>query len=276
MAPLFFLRDFGYLPARFFHRRDDRVGLGLRVDFDVFALVLGQLGLERRRLGRRKLRMQRPIFHRRERADLAFPLHDHPQRHGLHAPGRKAAPHLIPQQRRNLVPHQAIQHATRLLRVHQVLIDLAGMLEGRAYCPRRDFVEHHPENMIFPQLRFLLTFARLSFLFLACAIRAVLPVLGGHGRFQNFRQMRADGFAFTIGVGGQVDGVGFLRCLSQALHDVRLVGADLVGRLEVALDIDAQLFLGQIHDVAVGRLDRVVAAEIFVDRLRLCGRLDDD
>ncbi len=81
--------------------------------------------------------------------------------------------------------------------------------------------------MIFPQFRFLLPLARLSFLFLACAIRAALPVLGGHGRFQNFRQMRADGFAFAIGVGRQVDGVGFLRCLSQALHDVRLVGDDL-------------------------------------------------
>ena len=88
MASLLFLRNFRNLPARFFHRRDDCVGFCLCVDLDIFALVLGQLGLERRRLGRCELRVQRPVFHRRERADFAFALHDQPQRHGLHAPGR--------------------------------------------------------------------------------------------------------------------------------------------------------------------------------------------
>ena len=150
VAPLLLLRNFGNLPTRFFYRRDDRVGFRLRMDFDVFAFVFGELGLERRRLGRGKLGMQRPVLHRRERANLAFSLHDQPQRHGLHASSRQAPPHLVPQQRRNLVAHQAIQHAPRLLRIHKVLVDLPGMLEGRANCSRRDLVEHYPENMIPP------------------------------------------------------------------------------------------------------------------------------
>ena len=46
------------------------------------------------------------------------------QRHGLHAPGGEPAAHLVPEQRRDLVAHQAVQHAARLLRVHQVCVHL--------------------------------------------------------------------------------------------------------------------------------------------------------
>ena len=147
------------------------------------------------------------------------------------------------------------------------------MLERGANGSRRDLVEHYSEDMISVQLGSLLSLARLLFLFLARPIRAVLR---GHGGLQNFRQVRADRFAFTVRVGGQIDRLGLLRRFLESLHDVRLLGTDFVRWLEAALDIDAQFFLGQVHHVAVRRLDRVIAAEIFVDRLRLGRRFDDD
>ena len=55
-----------------------------------------------------------------EGADLALALDDQPQRDRLHASRGKPAPHLVPQQRRDLVAHQPVQHAPRLLRIHQV------------------------------------------------------------------------------------------------------------------------------------------------------------
>ena len=88
--------------------------------------------------------------------------------------------------------------------------------------------------------------------------------------------MRADRFALTVRVSRQIHGFGFLRCLLQPFYNIGLVGTNLVCGFEVPLDIDAQFFPGQIHDVAIGRLDRVIAAEIFVDGLRLGRRLDND
>src|ERR1043166_3516155 len=45
---------------------------------------------------------------------------------------------------------------------------------------------------------------------------------------------------------------------------------------ESLLDVDAELLLRQVHDVADGRADSIAPAEIFADRLRFRGRLDDD
>ena len=83
-----------------------------------------------------------------EGADFRLAVHDQAQRHGLHASGGKPPADLVPQQRRNLVAHQAVQHAARLLRVHQVLVDFAGMLERGLDRLRRDFVEHHAEDIL--------------------------------------------------------------------------------------------------------------------------------
>jgi hypothetical protein len=43
---------------------------------------------------------------------------------GLHAPGREAAAHLLPQERRELVADEAVEHAARLLRLEAVLVEL--------------------------------------------------------------------------------------------------------------------------------------------------------
>ena len=53
-------------------------------------------------------------------------------------------------------------------------------------------------------------------------------------------------------------------------------GIDLVVGAETLLDVDTQLALGQVPDVTHRRDDLEVASQVFVDGLRLCGRLDHD
>ena len=61
---------------------------------------------------------------------LAFALHDQPQRGRLHPAGRQSAADFLPKHGRDEVPDQAVQHAPRFLRLHQPLIDLAGIRQG--------------------------------------------------------------------------------------------------------------------------------------------------
>ena len=117
-------------------------------DLEVFALVLDQLRFERGRLTGGEQRVNRPVFPRNEGADFLLALDDQAQRDGLHASGGKSAAHFVPEQRRNFVAHQAVEHAARLLRVHQVFVHLRGMLERGANRFRRDLVEHHAEDLV--------------------------------------------------------------------------------------------------------------------------------
>ncbi len=50
IAALFFLRDAGDFPLRLSRRGHDGVRLGLRVDFNILALIFGELGFKRGRL----------------------------------------------------------------------------------------------------------------------------------------------------------------------------------------------------------------------------------
>ena len=70
-----------------------------------------------------------PVLDRVERADLALALDDQPERDRLHAAGRQARPDPPPQQRRDLVADQPVEHAPRLLGIEQLQVDLARMQE---------------------------------------------------------------------------------------------------------------------------------------------------
>src|SRR5690606_32120176 len=61
-----------------------------------------------------------PVFASLELLYFLFALDDQPQRGTLHAPGGEAAPDLLPQQRRQVEPHEVVQRAARLLRVDEL------------------------------------------------------------------------------------------------------------------------------------------------------------
>ena len=88
-----------------------------------------------------KMGVDRPVLFFLEGFDFAFAIDDQAQRDGLHPSSGKAAANFVPQKRRNLIAHEAIEHTPGLLRVHQIAIDVAGMLESGLDRALRDFVE---------------------------------------------------------------------------------------------------------------------------------------
>ena len=119
------MRDAGNLPFRLAHRGDNLIGGLLIFDFDVFALVLEELGFEERRLTSIEHGVDRPVFLRDERADFLFALDDQAKRDRLHTSCGKAAADFVPEKRRNLVAHDAVENAAGLLGIDQVRIHFA-------------------------------------------------------------------------------------------------------------------------------------------------------
>src|SRR5690606_31707083 len=131
--------------------RDDRVtgaqlgrdllGLGLRLRLGLLALPPPDARLERPRLRRAPRDVDRPALLGHERLDLFFALAD--QAHGdrLHATRGQTALHLVPQDRADLVADDAIEDATRLLRVRLVHVDLARRCDRGRHTLLRDLVD---------------------------------------------------------------------------------------------------------------------------------------
>ena len=156
---------------------------------------------------------------------------------------------IIPQKRRNLVAHQAVQHPPRLLRVHQILIQIAGVLECLLHGLLGNLVEGHAVNL--------------------------LPLLGRRAQLQ--RQVVGNRLALAVRVRRQVDFVRLGRRLLQLRHNLFLARRHDQGRVEGTLfQFHAELVLGQVHDVTHRRQNLEARAQIFPYRLGLGRRLDDD
>ena len=83
--------------------------------------------------------------------------------------------------------------------------------------------------------------------------------------------MPRDGFSFTVGVARQIDVVAFLSQFLQVFDDLFLVRADLIVGDETVFDIDAQTALAggrKVTDMSLAGDDMIVAAKVFLDRLR--------
>lgn len=87
--------------------------------------------------------------------------------------------------------------------------------------------------------------------------------------------MPGDGLALAIRVRCKIDGVAALGGLFELADELLFASDGLVDRLEVVLDVDAELAFGQVAQMAHAGLDLVVFAEIFSNGFRLCRRLDD-
>ena len=165
---------------------------------------------------------------------------------------------LLPQHRADLVAVQPVQDASGLLRVDQVVVQVAGIFGGRADGRLGDLVEHHP--------------------------------LDRDAGLQRLQQVPGDGLALAVTVSGQIELVDVFEQALELGDGALLLGADDVERLEVVIDVDAEpgprlgLVLRrhvgggprQVADVPAGRLDDVVGAQVTGDFARLGGRLDDD
>ena len=161
-----------------------------------------------------------------------------------------------------MIAYETVENAPSLLRIHQILIDVTRVLKRFAHSALRDLVKSDASNAL--RLRFSTLLGFLLFLF-AFGIVA-----------QFFRQMRRDGFAFAIRIGREIDRIHPDRQLLQPGNNFLFARNDDVFGLEVVLDVDPERALGQILYVAERSLDGESLAQIFLDGLRLGGRLDDN
>ena len=107
--------------------------------------------------------------------------------------------------------------------------------------------------------------------------------------FRTSREVPRDRLALAVLVRREQQLVGLRELLLQIRDDPLLVRVDDVVRLELVLDVDAELAvprpvflrhvggaLREVADVPDARLDDEVAPEVAGDRARLGGGLDDD
>src|SRR5439155_15976813 len=154
------------------------------VDLELVALLLDDLGGERLAGMVRKRGLKRPVLLRLERKDLALAVHDEPERDRLDAAGGESIPDLLPEEARHRVADEPVHDAPRLLRVHEVLVDIARVLEGLLDRGRSDLVEGDAPKL-------------------------------GLRDLDEVGEVPGDGLAFAVEVGGEPDMVGGLRLAAE-------------------------------------------------------------
>ena len=215
------------------------VGLGLAVQVQLL-LPAVELGSEAPLVGgdAGQVGLDGPVLLGDEGADLVLPLAHQPGGHRLHPSGGQPPADLLPQQGGDLIAHDPVQHPARLLGVHQVLIDGPGVGDGVVDHLAGDLVEGHPAGLVV-------------------------------GQVQQLLQVPGDGLPLPVRVGGQEDPAALLGGLLQVVDDILLALDGLVVQGEAVLHVHPQLALGQVPDVAHGRLHLIARAQVFPDGLGL-------
>ena len=182
---------------------------------------------------------------------LLLTVDDQAHRDRLDASGRQLRLDLLPQHRRHLEAVEAVEDAAGLLRVDQVEVELAGVVDRLGDRLLGDLVEDH--------------------------------ALGGHLGLELAQEVPGDGLPLAVTVGGEQQFVALGEVGLELAHRGALLGVDDVERLEVVLDVDtgagpllALVLRGdlrgiarQVTDVAATGLDDVVRTEVPGDLGRL-------
>ena len=189
--------------------------------------------------------VQGPVFLGLKGPDLLLPLAHQPGGHRLDPSGGQAPADFFPQQRRELVAHDAVQDAAGLLGVHQVLVNGPRGGDGLVDHFFGDLIEGDPVSAVVGQLQKLL-------------------------------EVPGNGLPLPVRVGGQKDLVTLLGRLFQVGDDLLLPFDGLVVRYEAVLHIHADLAFGQVPDVTHGRLDLIIRSKVFADGLGLGRRFYND
>ena len=165
--------------------------------------------------------------------DRALPFHHKAHRHTLHAPGGKSVADLAPEEWREFVTHEPVKHAPGLLCVHEVDVERARMFERLHDGILRDLVECDA-------LVRLCRHGRVAF---PCRFFAI--------KLKRAHEVPRDRFSFAVLVGCKNDLVRFLCERLQIGYDgLGFLGDRIAGR-EVVSDINADLTLGKVADVAI-------------------------
>jgi len=233
-------------------RGDGVLGQRLGVEVELVELMAVEMGQAGREGGARpglERAFDRPVFAGAEHLDLGFALADQAQRHRLDAAGRAAAGQLAPQHRREREAHQVIQRAARHVGVDQLVVQFPRVLERLEHGGLGDLVEHDALD------------------------RDALDRLA---LFQHLGQMPGDRLALAIRIGREEQRLGAFQGLDDVLDALFSALLDLPRHGEIFVGADRAILGGQIAHMAIAGEHDIVVAKVFVDGLRLGGRLDDD
>src|SRR5690606_17462044 len=162
-----------------------------------------------------------PVVLRHERVALALTVDDDAERRGLHPARAQAEGELVPEQARERISADAIEDATRALRLVEVRVEVAWVGDALEHALFGDLVEEHPLDLD-PRVR----------------LEDDVP------------EMIRDGLALAVGVGGEQDALDLLGRSPDGLDDLGLplLLEELVALLESVFDVDAPTF-GEVHHV---------------------------
>ena len=97
------------------------------------------------------MRLDAIVGFRFESGDFALAVHHQTERYGLYASGGKPFLDFAPEDGGEFEPHQTVQRAPGLLRVHKVIVDVPRMLYGFQDGIFGDFVENDAAGTSFFQ-----------------------------------------------------------------------------------------------------------------------------
>ena len=175
---------------------------------------------------------------------LFFAFDDEANRGALHATSGESTVDLAPQDRRHLISVETVEDSACFGGVHQLVVDSTRVGEGVLDGGLGDLVEHHAVH--------------------------------GDLRLQIFLEVGGNGLPLAVFVGGEIEGACILEERLQVLDDRCSALGQLVVRLEAVLDVDGETFAWQVGNVADRCANVESITEIFGDRFRLGGGLDDD
>ena len=135
---------------------NDSIGLGLilQLPFLFLTIIMGHKGAGLLQPVQRHIKA--PVFLWLEGPDLLLPVHHHPGGNALDTSGGKPSANLFPQQGRELIAHDPVQNPAGLLGIHQVIVDIPGMLDGVLDHLLGDLVEGDPVGLLLRELQELL------------------------------------------------------------------------------------------------------------------------
>ena len=163
---------------------DDAVRFLLRVKLPLLAVAVVTGGEAAGLVQAAQGYIQGPELLGLEILNLPLPFHHQARCHRLDTSCGKTAPDLFPQQRAELIAHDAVQDTPRLLGIHQVIVDVPGLFDAPLDDVFRNFVKGDALGLAVWQIQKLL-------------------------------QMPGDGLALPVRVRCQIDAVGFLRRRAQ-------------------------------------------------------------
>ena len=192
---------------------------------------------------------ERPVLPFDEFLDLEFAIANEPKGDRLDAARRPGARQFTPQHRRKVEANEIVERTAGQIGIDEGIVDHARVFHSLEDGALGDRVEHNPLDRLV-----------LEYLFAP----------------QDFQDVPGNRFSLAIRVGCQDYLVSVLDCLGDLGKALGSLSIDFPTHGEIVIRIDRAILGRQIPDMAERREHFVVATEIFVDRLGLGRRFDDD